>query len=298
MVKGLDVGYAYTKAYDGNKTNFFRSSYSSTDTSVIGTTPLVIDDVPYYVGRGNIMTSDFNKTENALNKVCTIFDIMNDTDIYLCVGLPVSQYKTQRKKLKESIMKYNDLNVMYGDEVKKIDIKDVFVVMQGISSLYTLKDDPVGDYIIIDIGGLTIDVSYVEFGKYESDIKLCDTIYKGLRTIYPHVIDEVNNRFELKLDISYCDKILKSNAMTVKGKKESLEFLKPYFRDYLDEICEEIKLKYPVDTVPIYITGGGSNLLSEGFRNRFSSVSIIEDSQFANSKGYYKIGCHKFKQKV
>jgi len=68
-------------------------------------------------------------------------------------------------------------------------------------------------------------------------------------------------------------------------------------QDYIDELSEEIKLKYPYKTVPIYLTGGGAELLYNAFCKRFESVHKISNPQFANAIGYYNMGYFKYAQR-
>lgn len=291
MIKGLDVGYSYTK---DSSSNIFKSSYSNYDSSITDSKALVIDDKTYYVGSGKTI-SDMDKTDTEMNKVCTIYNLVknNTTDVFMCVGLPIAQYKAQRDKLKETIMSYNKCCVMYDNKPQRILIRDVCVAMQGIASLYTLgKLD--GEYIVVDVGGLTVDVSLVEFGTGYSTLKKKDTWYKGIRTLYSTIVEMVNNNFEIKLDNEYAEKILR-HGLKVNGTNVDLSFLKPFLNGYLDEIIEDIKLRYPTETAPIVLTGGGTILLENSFKKRFKNVKLIPNAQFANAIGYGIIACNKFK---
>jgi hypothetical protein len=293
MIKGLDIGYSHTKDNDGR---IFKSAFSHEDCSVTGSRMILIDDKQYYVGNG-VQTSDADKSDSEINKVCTLYDmyLSGANDFKLCVGLPIAQYKTQRNKLKETILSYNNSKIYVNGSQYKFKINDVFVTMQGIASLFTIGK-LLGEYIIIDIGGLTIDVSLVEFNDTTSRIIQSDTWYKGVRTLYSDIIGRINNKFSLKLDNSYGEKVIRSGFIRIDGKEESMDFLKPYLQSYIDEITEEIKLKYPYQTANIYLTGGGAIPMSNSFINRFHQTKLIANPQFSNAIGYYLIGCHKFKQ--
>lgn len=293
LITGLDVGYSYTK---DNRGRIFRSAYETNDSSVSGAKVLTIDDMNYYVGTGK-MTSEVDKTTTEINKVCTIYNIVQSgaKDICFVVGLPIAQYKDQKENLKKSILSYNNCSVIYDNKQYPFKIHDVFVCRQGVSSLYILKE-LIGEYILIDIGGLTIDTCLVEFTYSGAQILKADTWYKGMRTLYSSIIEMINNRFGLKLDNLYAEKIL-LNGLKIHGVQQDLSFLKPLLQDYIDQLTEELKLKYPTETVPIYLTGGGTDLLYNAISKRFQDVHKIPNPQFANALGYYNIGYYKFAQR-
>ena len=292
MIKGLDVGYSHTKDNEGK---IFRSAY--TKESVAIGKKLMIDGINYQVGSGN-MNSDVDKTDNEINKVCTIYNLLisDANDLILSVGLPIGQYKSQKDKLKHSILEYNKCEVVYDNKKFQVDIKEVLVNPQGISALYSmpnLKMD--GECIIVDVGGLTIDTCLVEFSSMGSKIIKCDTWYYGMRTLYSDIVAETNNKFGTKLDNIYAETILKNGYIKIKNNAYQIDYLKPILQNYIDKIAEEIKLKYPHETCPIYLVGGGVALLYSPFEKRFHDINRITNSQFANAIGYHNIAYYKYR---
>jgi len=292
-ILGLDVGYSDTKDH---KYNIFRTAFSLYDQSVFTPTKLTIDGKDYYPGTGR-MTSEVDKTNTEMNKVCTIYNLIlnNIREVYLVVGLPIGQYQEQKDKLRDNILAYNKCKVMHNDKPYEFKIRDVIVTRQGVSSLYTMKE-LYGEYIVIDIGGLTVDVSLAEFGVNNAQLIKYDTWFLGIRTLYSSIISAVNNHFCLNLEVQYAEKILR-RGLSIYGKPQDLSFLKPLLLDYIDTLAEEIRLKYPVDTVPIYLTGGGAELLYNPFCKRFADVHKIDNPQFANALGYYIQGYFKYTQR-
>lgn len=291
-VLGLDVGYSHTK---DSELHNFRSAYTR-DSVAIGK-KLIIDGVNFQVGSG-IMTSETDKTNAEINKVCTIYDLVctNTQDVILSVGLPVAQYKVQKHKLKQSIMEYNKCQVQYDNREYKVQIKDVLVNPQGISSLYSLEGTRMdGEIIVVDIGGLTIDTSLIEFSTLGSKILKYDTWFKGIRTLYSDIISETNNTYGTKLENIYAETILKNGFIKVKGNVYKLDYLKPILQNYIDQITEELKLKYPYETCPFYLTGGGAGLLANSFAKRFNDVNCINNGQYANAIGYERIANYKYR---
>lgn len=289
---GLDIGYFASKDHTGR---IYQSAITKKENSLTNN-KIQIDGVVYTVGQGT-MTSEMDKTESDINKVLTLYGLALSkiTDPLLVVGLPVAQYETQKQKLFENILSYNKSKVVYKKNEFKVNIKDVIIAPQGIAALYILPN-LYGEYIVIDIGGGTLDIAYLEFDITGVKIIMSDTWYKGVRTVYSDIIKEVNNTHKLKLDNSHAEKILRE-GLYIDEVKQDLTFLKPILQEYVDSIVDEIKIKYPYRTTPIYLVGGGAELLYNPLTKRFPKVTKISNPQFANALGYYVMGTVKFAER-
>lgn len=289
-IKGIDNGYAFTK---DNERRIFKSAYSLSDNVISGTNHIIIDGVHYFVGNGQ-MTCDVDKTNTTINKVCTVTNLAmsGEKEYYIVAGLPIGSYKTQKDVFRQSILKYNECDVRLGNGRKfGYIIKDAYIFPQGAAALYSSNFQ--GDCIIVDIGGLTIDVAYIEYNFGKPSISKSDTWFKGMRILYSSIIEHVNNRFKLRLETHQAEKIL-LEGLSVKGVKQDMSFLQGTYADYINPILDELELKYPTDTVPVKLIGGGSVFLQNAFKRRFSVVDTIQDSQFSNALGYYNIGKNVF----
>lgn len=290
ITKGIDVGYGYTKDNNGV---IFKSAYSLVDKSLNNSNGIIIDGVTYYMGYGNY-TTDQNKSNSTINKVCTIYDlVLNsentlDNDYVISVGLPISQYKTQKISLEKSILDYNKSEVYYRGNKFKFNIRKVIVSPQSAASIYNIPDLS-GEYVVIDIGGGTIDSCLLEFENRTSKIIHYSTTYDGIKTLFSSVIDAINNKYELKLDNEYAEKILLKGKLQVEGKDVDLTFLSPILQEYIDKIVQNIKINYPIKTSKIILVGGGAILTHNQIKKHIPYVELIKESQFANARGYYLI---------
>lgn len=125
MIKGLDNGYMYTK---DNDKRIFKSAYTQVEDAISGSHHININGQDYYVGHGN-STVDVDKTQSDINKVCTLTNLSmsEDNTFYLVAGLPIEQYLSQKDKLAESIMSYNQSEIRYDNFPTFIKINDVTV---------------------------------------------------------------------------------------------------------------------------------------------------------------------------
>lgn len=288
MIKGLDNGYLYTK---DNERRMFKSAYSQVDSSLANIT---IDGVDYCVGTGS-KTIELDKTDQEINKVCTLYNLKltGDTEYFLAVGLPIAQFKTQREKFQSMIMSYNDCKVSYKDKDYQFKINDVLVFPQGAAAMLTAGIYN-GDYIIFDIGGLTIDIGWVEMNNGNPIMQKYHTWYQGMQKLYPDIINEVNNRYNLTSEPDYAEKIF-VNGLTYKGEKQDLIFLEPTLNNFFEPILTTFELNYPAKTTPILLCGGGANVLYHTFKaHGYKQLTLHPDGQFANAIGYYNIGCQKW----
>lgn len=285
MIKGLDVGYSYTK---DNEKRIFKSAMSQMDKAVSGAIKITIDGNTYFVGTGR-GTVDIDKADSELTKVCLLANLALTpaSDFYIVTGLPIAQYREQKDKLKHALLKYRRSTVIINGVQKDIVINDVTVFPQSAGALYS--QDILDDALIVDIGGRTVDVALLEVENGKLSLQKCDTWYKGMLTLYGSVVDEVNRRYGLTLEPHRAEKIL-TKGLSVLGKPQDLDFLRPLISEHLDPMIDEISLNYPAFTTHMYLCGGGAALMSGIFKKHFPNLEVMADCQFANAIGFYKIG--------
>lgn len=289
MIKGLDNGYSFTK---DNERRIFQSAFSYTDKMISGSRKIVIDGKDYFVGVGS-MTAEVDKVSSELNKACTLMNLAltGAQEYYLVVGLPIAHYKAQNEKFRETILGYNRCKVELLGEELKFTIKDVMVFPQGAAAVFTMSK--IDSCIIIDIGGLTIDVAYISCINGMPVIQKQNTWYSGMRKLYTDIIGQINLKFGQKLDTYEAERILQ-RGLTIKGVEQDLRFLQPKILEFIEPLLDELKLYYPTDTTPIYLCGGGAGYLHGAFERCLGTVTALKDAQFANALGYYAVGLNKF----
>ena len=293
---GIDNGYLYHKVVSDTGKIIFKSSYTLQDQSFSGIGNINIDGTEYNVGAGKLIV-DTDKTDSEMNRVGTLtaFAMIGNGIYNVVVGLPIGQYKAQKDKMKKMVMSYNNCKVIFQNKLMNIKIKNVIVVPQGVGALFSTGRKS-GSYIVFDIGGLTIDVGLIETDWLGSpSTQKTDTWYKGIITLYPKIIEAVNNKFGLTLEPNFAEQILR-NGLFIYGEKQDISFINPIINSYLDSMFENFINNYPCKNVPIYLCGGGASILLPYFKNRFPQAILIEDAQFANAIGFYNIGVQSFKR--
>jgi plasmid segregation protein ParM len=289
-IKGLDHGYLYTK---DNEKRIFRSAFTKSGLAMGATSFITINGVDHSVGTGN-RTISFDKTDSDMNEVgtLTMLAMDGDNDYYLVVGLPISQYQSQKDKFKKMIMGYNDREVIYRGKKMDIKINDVYVLPQGVGALLSL-DELKGNIVIFDFGGLTIDIASIEIVYGNPVLKKYDTWTEGIQKIYSRVVNAVNEKYNLTLDVSEAENIL-VNGLTLYGEKVSTDFLEPVLRQYLDPILTNFKVNFTDINSQVYLCGGSAIIFESLFKTHFPHARLMYNSQFANAIGYHKCGLQKY----
>lgn len=283
-ILGIDNGYSFTKDSDGH---IFKSSYANSQ-MLSSSTKLTINGKTYHVGTG-ATTCDVDKIESEMNMVTTLACLCKcqENEFKLVLGLPIGQYNEQKVRFREKVIDYCKLNVEYANKQRRFSINDVIVAPQGASILYYAGIQ--SDCVIVDVGGLTIDVAQIDFEYSSPKIVKSNTYYKGMRTLYSSIIEIVNMRYNLRMNVEDADKIIR-NGLIYKGERQPLDFLQSTLTDYITPIYEELKLNYNTNAYPIILCGGGANFLYRAMCKRFGKVILIDNCQFANAIGYYHLG--------
>lgn len=292
-ILGQDHGYMYFK--DSNK-HIFNAAYSRINNTLSNKYEIIIDNEVYYFN-GDMFTADKDKIESEHNKVATLYDcaINNIDECFLVVGLPISQYNNKKDKLIQTIMNYNNCNIVYQNKEFKPNIKDVTVFAQGVGAIYNIGLED-GLYISFDIGSYTINVVMVEIKKGIPYIKKYDTWFDGILKLFMLIREKVLVLCDYELSNKEIEDIFKTGKFILYGEMKDVKIFKSILRDYLENIFTKFKPNYPYATTPILLSGGGSILLGQFFIKCFPNSLVLPDPQFANAIGYYKFGLQKYEQ--
>lgn len=291
MIKGIDIGYSYTK---DESENLFKSAYTTQNQVLNGGNQLEINGTTYYVGIGN-GTVDLDKTETMLNKLCLLncLAMSNSNEYFVVTGLPINQYATQKDKLRDYLLKERRYYLKLNGIQKSFTINDVIVFPQATASIFTLGIQD--DAIIVDIGSRTVDIAYMVWCGNRFKMEKFSTLHKGMFVLHSSLIQDVNKKFDLDLDTSQAERILKK-GLTIYGETQDVSFLQTTLQNHFEPIFKELRLNYPIATTNIYLVGGGATMFCNAFKKRFQNVKLVKDGQFSNAKGFYQVGVANFQK--
>lgn len=284
MKLGIDIGN-----YNVNTSEniMFKACVSNFKDFGSNADKLVWNDKAYYIGDGKLEIDyrKFDKTNYIPLLLAAICKSTEHEEVELGLGLPLTQYKDNKTEL-TNLVSNKEYKVEFNSKVRKIKIKEVKVYPEGIAS-YVSSSERLDihvngrDVVVVDIGGGTTDISLIRGRKALKST----SINKGTIDIYNSIKLALEEKyFDVNIDADkvqdYIDK-----GFYYKGKKQDIRFAIKRSNDIFKEIYNELKLNYPIHTEAVILTGGGSELLGEVFKNKIEGL-IVDADLFANAKGF------------
>lgn len=280
MILGVDIGHYSTKSSNGSN---IVSKVSKVSNILNNSTNLITSTGTYFIEEGEFDT-EYRKIKKEYIKELFLTSILlssNEMTNSIVVGLPLSQYKEDKDKLKEILLKERMHRVIINGNERKLIIEDVEVYPEGIGSL-------VGrDYegVIVDIGGLTTDIALLENNK----VKKPYSLPIGTLNLYADFIKVINSKYSLDLTSEDAPRILK-NGLKIYGEQKEIAFALDIFKSYVENIVRELQVSYSIKTLDIILIGGGADLLFKPFKNRIPNAQLIDNAIFSNANGFKEWG--------
>lgn len=283
MILGIDVGNYSLKT----DTEINIKSLVSNEENILGSgIVLEMDNNKFIIGEGNFET-ELNKSskDNFLPLLYTGIAISSKDDFNSVVcGLPVNQYKENRKILEDLISSNKVKSIRINGVTRTLVIDNFKVYPEGIGAYYNLSLNE--DVILIDIGGRTTDIAYIADNKHQKS----STVAVGTLNIYKSIADIMNSKYSLDLGLKDIDRIIDRGTLIIDGEKINLSFITSILKENFMKIKEDLDFKFPARTEKIVLVGGGANLFKKAFMNRYSNCIIANDPIYSNAKGFKKVG--------
>ncbi len=284
MIIGVDVGYTYTKTAIKEGTDIFRSTAREGSLDINKSITVEYQGKEYTIGEKGSYSVDLNKTQDETFLLCLYTAIAkamqyNSDNINLVTGLPVAYYSKQKQILRDSLEGreiYTKLNGRH--RVFKINHCLVFPQSAGLFTLYPELFEK--DLLIIDIGGMTVDVSYFEGLKL---VKYA-TYPMGMLKLYGEIIQMINSEHATNLELLDAEKVIQ--GMEIDGLKVNIEDI---IRKHTEDILRPIKLEFPYKTTQKHFIGGGAATLK-----KYLPGPVREESIYDNARAFYRIGVEKY----
>lgn len=293
MQIAINSGYWDTKAYDGHRLFKFRTKMDQTHNSIINsanTSRVIYDGQEYIIGDGaERYTLDYDKTTSLIHKLATYYALAKYTEsreaYQVMVALPLNIYSALRGQYETYLRTRDYVQLTVDGSKKQIWLQDVRCFPEGPAALYAndpqrYRDEVVG---ILDIGSLTIN------GCIMSNLNLVResifTINAGTIILYSKLQREINARHLTNLREYQMPQIIQN------GLKGADELIREVISSHLQDIVLEMRKKnWPVESIRILLTGGGSLLLEEQLRHMLPGAFLGSDPVYDNVKGLYEIG--------
>lgn len=314
-VIGVDVGFGFTKAYNGRKSVIFKSvlgesseiqfhSNLKDDKDPSKNLHVTIDDKTFFIGEFaetqssvRLFTLDQNKLLADYAKVLAL------TAIGLCCeeeiqtvnvvsGLPVGFLKRDHQRLIELIKGKHRVvfHTKDGTRVtKKINIPRVKMMPQPLGSVFNMLMDDFGKIVnqelvskkigVVDIGFRTTD--YSVFDKLQYIERGSGTMDTGLSKSLNIIAGKLKKESGINIELYRLHDVPKKGALFIKGKEYNITNLKQKVYEHAaSSIVGDMNRLWvdDWDIEAIIITGGGSRELLEYLKQSIDGNLIPVDS--------------------
>ncbi len=332
-IVGIDVGFGFTKAYNGKNSVIFKSVIGDAadiqfrsllgDSGATSNLHITLDDKSYFLGsyaelQSNIREFTLNQ-EKLIEEFVKILAIAaagvcTDTSapINVVSGLPVGYLKRDSKKFKSMIRGVHEITFHHSDGqdiTKKIHIDKIHIIPQPIGSIFNLIFDDQGKIKdrglaaqklgVVDIGFKTTDFSIFDHLQYiERGSSTMDT---GISKCFSVIANKLRQESNISIELFRMFKFIESGLIKIRGKEYNITNLKKrVYTHAASAIASDLNRLWENDwdIDSIILSGGGSIELAEYLiPNIDGNVIPIPrniDARFNNVQGYCKFGRYKW----
>ena len=216
-----------------------------------------------------------------------VSETLDPIDITLLVGLPPAHYEQLHSRFEQYFLRRREaIDFEYNGKYYSVRINKVLSYPQAfaaaVTQYSTLKAHSVA--YIIDIGGFTIDVLKLRFGR--PDLEVVESFEKGVITLYNSIASKCTSQYARILEECEIDEVIRNQPTVLPGEVQQL--IRSMTADFLAEFYNFLRERgIDVSTSKCVFAGGGS-LLLRGMIERGNKVAFpifIEDIH-ANALGY------------
>ncbi|MGA3206935.1 MAG: ParM/StbA family protein [Syntrophales bacterium] len=303
---GIDIGFGYTKTYDGEKIASFPTLVKrAADSSGFGNRMafVTVDNERFYVGddaKGTAKwyeprTADFVGSSEWIALFAQALKVSNFGSLYknaLVLGLPASQYHKQ--KTEELIYGLRN-RYIHTPGINRIDLKDthVSIIPQGLGIFLKYIFDEGIDYApltiaIIDIGFYTIDLVTVYQGQYLNDEAHSHPL--GISKVLDKIKKAVNAEHRRYLSNHDAVEFIKKRSLTTLGRSYKIENLDDMIAEYSAEVAHVIDNYMERHEFDIGIAGGGGIYVLQDVLKLKKALEIVDQPAESNAIGYWHYG--------
>ena len=257
----------------------------------------------YYILSNQRIPYKRDKTEDEKFFILTLFAIARELEyrnaftknilpIGLGAGLPPAHYGSLYKSF-EDYFKRGMITFTYNGREQSIYLNDVKCYAQAYAAAITILNELIeyNKVLIVDIGGFTVDYMLMREGKPE--LSVCDSLEKGIITLYNQISERINAEYDFLLDEADIDAVLEGKKTVYTTEVISLIFA--ITEDFVEDLFNKLREKH-LDLksgVVVFVGGGGIRLKKVIEASGKIGKSFFVEDINANAKGYellYQMG--------
>ncbi len=283
MILGVDIGNYSTKT---SEMSIFDSKVSRVGNILENNMKMELDGEVYYLGDGNFDTC-YRKV-NKETYIKLLFGALalstKERMIDLVLGLPLSQFKSDKDLLKERIMSNRFLKGRFNNDSREYLIKNLEVYPEGLGGIESNYEG-----IVLDIGGLTTDIALLEIKNNKRKIINPLSLTQGTLHLYSNFIKVINSKYSLDLTSNDVERILRK-GLRVNGEVKNISCAMEVFKEFTEGIIRQLNVEYSLSTNNLAIIGGGGIILAKSIIKRVPQAVLVDEPLFANANNFKRRG--------
>jgi plasmid segregation protein ParM len=320
---GLDVGYGFIKATDGETGYSYPSVVGEGHTkptfstrykhlSVIDNLKIGIGSKLYFVGKSAIRHSkfvyrDLSYTRNVGDdfevlffSALSLFCNNRTNEFKVVTGLPLERMH-MAKSLEDRVRGEKELKIYRGKEIhdSRVYVSEVEIVPQPLGTYWSHFVDSDGDGNspsyegltgVIDIGFRTTDLATIEEGEYIPEKSKSLSI--GLATAYNDIGSNLATEYGLEKESYALDGAVIKRQINFLGKTLDIsEIVENAFEKLAINVLVEINSLWRIsDFDNLILTGGGGQAISSSLLPKLPHAKVAADPITANCRGFLTWG--------
>ena len=332
QIIGIDIGFGFTKATDGQDTVVFKSIYGEAaeiayrdqltgDARNDVHLHLVVDGKPVFVGelaerQSNVRSFTLDQDQfvtgfarlmafGALSRLAE-----RNEPVSLVTGLPVAYFQRHREQLAELLRGKHELRVLNAAgtaEETVLAVNQVRVVPQPYGSLFDVLFSDTGEIGaphlarekvgVIDVGFRTADYTIADKTRFSA--RGSATTEAGMSRAFAMIATRLKDMTGVDVEIYRLYDAMLQGGIKIRGKQIDLrEMREEVYTQLASTIATEAERLWhdDWDMDRILITGGGGKTLAPYLQGRIEgeveSVDQTRDARQNNARGYWKYGRH------
>lgn len=254
------------------------------------------DEIYTIHGESLSSVNTHNKSESKEFYLLTLVSIAKElhhrgvrsASLRIAAGLPQRWYLAQKDEFKQFLMQNQEITFRYEGISYHVTILSVNVYTQGFAAYTTriaeLNLKRFSDFVLVDIGGETIDIVPVQDGVINQAECRIDT----KASIW--LLREISNAIESELYEPVSEHVLLNMLLNcgrdIPARNKYEQIIQKEMEKYSSYVFTKLKeFKINLDLVPVVFIGGGGSLIQK-YGNYNESMTYFINDLRANAQGY------------
>lgn len=303
---GIDIGYGFTKTFNGVENKTFATVVTAKvpSLSFAELSPVIVNGEKFLVGEeaereaaGRLETrsSGFvmsNAWLAILGRALSTNNFKPGEDV-LVLGIPPGQYsKPEATKIAGSIENSSIIDSLTGSSYL-FHNTIIKVIPQGSGIFFSyLNENPQDmdkNIAVLDIGHHTLDMVYFSKSKYIESATESRSL--GVAIVLDSIIKEFYRQHKFNIHYADARKLLANNVATIQETDYSMENIKDIVSPYVQQVATIIDNFFEkLPGVDLGIAGGGGVLALKNDIKLKRKLRVVSQPEMANAIGYLLFG--------